>query len=181
MTDLPALISRFVDPRRPLTIAFGTVTGGAAANAIPTSAHLSGTSRTLDPEVRHRVPELIARTATELAALYGAKIDVDYETGIAPVVNHPGVISVARNAVADTLGVDAITEAATSMGAEDFAAYVDRIPGALLRLGVRADGHSTVALHSAHFVLDEAAIELGIAVGAETAMGLLAALRRHEL
>ncbi|MDH3498657.1 MAG: amidohydrolase, partial [Acidimicrobiia bacterium] len=174
VTDLPALLDRLVDARRPLTLVFGQVRGGHADNVIPTLVTLSGTCRTLDREIWERLPVLIERLAIEIVAPYGAKVTVRYLRGIPPVVNHAGVNAILENALVTVLGARAVRETVASLGAEDFSRYLEIVPGALVRLGVGIDGHST-DLHSAFFDLDETAIEVGIVGGAYSLIELLRA------
>ncbi|CAN5829796.1 amidohydrolase [soil metagenome] len=172
ITELPALLDRLVDTRRALTVVFGRVSGGVAANVIPTSVELGATLRTLDRELWDELPPLIEELAVAIAAPTGAKVAVEYLRGIPPVVNDPGVIDQARAAITDQLGPTAIVPTATSMGAEDFSKYLERIPGALLRLG-SSPRSGSVDLHSAQFLFDERALEQGIVAGAATLLRML--------
>lgn len=172
ITELPALLDRIVDPRRPLTIVFGRVQGGTAFNVIPTVVELGGTVRTLDPDLWSEIPMLLESLASQIVVPIGAKASVSHQTGIPPVVNDPTVIDVARVAIAEALGPGAVTSTDTSMGAEDFSRYLEHVPGALLRLG-SAPNHGMSDLHSAGFVFNEAALEVGMVAGAATLLRLL--------
>jgi metal-dependent amidase/aminoacylase/carboxypeptidase family protein len=92
------------------------------------------------------------------------------------VINDERVVAVCREAIAHNLGLEAVTVAATSMGAEDFARFTETVPGALLRLGARPPGRD-VDLHSAAFQVDEAALETGLLAGVASVMALLSAPR----
>ncbi len=168
LTDLPMMVHRSLDSRIPISLVFGQLRGGEADNVIPTRVTMAGTVRMLDDTARDHVPMLIDRLAQEIAQPTGAKVSTTFETGIPPVINDPRVIAAAHLAVVETLGSDAVAEAQPSMGAEDFADYLETIPGALLRLGVRTPGKAELALHSAVFDIDEGAIAHGIAAGAAT-------------
>jgi len=130
--------------------------------------------RTLDPELWSEIPMLLESLASQIVAPIGAKATVSHQTGIPPVVNDPGVIDVARVAIAEALGPQAVTSTDTSMGAEDFSRYLEHVPGALLRLGSAPD-HGMSDLHSAGFVFNEAALDTGLVAGAATLLRLLAA------
>src|SRR5690606_26456624 len=158
----------------PLPTVVGRVQGGVAFNVIPTSVELGGTVRTLDPELWSEIPMLLESLASQIVAPIGAKATVSHQTGIPPVVNDPGVIDVARVAIAEALGPQAVTSTDTSMGAEDFSRYLEHVPGALLRLGSAPD-HGMSDLHSAGFVFNEAALDTGLVAGAATLLRLLAA------
>ena len=174
ITELPALLDRVVDPRRPLTIVFARVQGGTAYNVIPTAVELGGTVRTLDRDLWTEIPMLLEELASQIVAPIGAKASVSHQTGIPPVVNDPHVIDIARVAIAEALGPKAVTSTDTSMGAEDFSRYLEHVPGALLRLG-SAPTHGMSDLHSAGFVFNEAALETGMVAGAATLLRLLSA------
>lgn len=173
ITELPALIDRLVDPRRPVAVVFGRVHGGTVDNVIPTSVEIGGTVRTVDRGLWDEMPSLIDRLATQIAAPTGARVSVRYKRGIPPVVNDPEVIDSARQAVVEMLGPRAAAPTPTSMGAEDFSQYLDRVPGALLRLGAQPEA-GAVDIHSASFVFNEEALAPGITAGAATLLRLLA-------
>lgn len=164
-TGLPALVARHIDPRRPHTLAFGRISGGTADNVIPTELEMGGTVRTIDPELWEEMPLLLESLTNQLVAPVGAKATVDYQQGISPVVNDPAVVGAARAAIEKNLGEQAVAPTQVSMGAEDFSRYLERAPGALLRLGTGGPG-ITSDLHSAGFVLDEGALEVGLWAGA---------------
>ncbi|HUO45791.1 MAG TPA: amidohydrolase [Acidimicrobiia bacterium] len=172
ITELPALLDRLTDARSPMTLVFGKVVAGTADNVIPTNAELSGTCRTLDRTLWEELPALLDRLIHEIVAPTGAKVLVHYQRGIPPVVNNEAVTARCRQAIATTLGLEAVAVAPTSMGAEDFARFTEVVPGALMRLGVRPSGLE-VDLHSASFVGDESAIETGLLAGLSALLGLL--------
>ena len=172
ITDLPALLDRLTDSRAPLVLVFGKVAGGTADNVIPSIVELSGTCRTLDRNVWEDLPGLLERLVQEIAAPTGAKVTFHFQRGIPPVINDEGVVAVCREAIAHNLGLEAVTVAPTSMGAEDFARFTEAVPGALLRLGARPEGRD-VDLHSSGFQVDEAALETGLLAGVSSVLALL--------
>jgi amidohydrolase len=172
VTQLPALLNQLTDPRAPLVLVFGSIQGGAAANVIPPRVELRGTARTLGADLWERLPKLVDLLVHEIVAPTGATVTVHYEKGIAPVVNDEQTIAEARYAVGRLLGPTATAATSPSMGAEDFSAYLQKIPGAMLRLGV-GDGLDHADLHSASFDIDEEAIETGILSGAATLLTML--------
>ena len=174
ITDLPALLDRLTDSRAPLVLVFGKVVGGTADNVIPSTVELSGTCRTLDRSVWEDIPGLLEKLVQEIAAPTGAKVTFHFQRGIPPVINDEGVVAVCREAIAHNLGLEAVTVAPTSMGAEDFARFTEAVPGALLRLGARPGGRD-VDLHSSAFQVDEAALETGLIAGISSVLALLSA------
>jgi amidohydrolase len=161
VTQLPALLDRLVDARAPVALVFGRIQSGTADNVIPTMAELSGTLRTADREVWEQVPGMLERLVHDVTAPLGAKVIFHYQRGIPPVVNDSTIIGRIQRAVTGHLGEESVTGTFVSMGAEDFARYLDEAPGALLRLGCH-DGGAKVDLHSAGFRIDEHCLEVGI-------------------
>ncbi|MFP3913729.1 MAG: amidohydrolase [Actinomycetota bacterium] len=172
VTDLPAYLHRTIDPRRPVVIVFGRIQGGTAENVIPTGVELGGTIRTLDPRLWEELPFLLEDLTQQIVAPTGAKVSLTHQKGIPPVVNDPRVVDLARRAISDALGREAVAVTDTSMGAEDFSRYLEEIPGALLRLG-SAPAHGECDLHSAGYLFEEAALEMGLIAGAAGLLRLL--------
>lgn len=172
VTQLPALMDRLVDARAPLTLVFGKIHGGTADNVIPTLVEMSGTLRTADRDVWDVLPSMVDRLVREIASPLGAKTTAHYQRGIPPVINNPRIVQSLERSAKRVLGEDHITPTHVSMGAEDFARYLEVIPGALIRLGCSA-GQTRTDLHSANFVLDEGCLETGVRVGVAAVADLL--------
>jgi amidohydrolase len=165
VTELPAALSRRVDPRAGLSLVWGRITAGSAANAIPSRGEAEGTLRCLDGDAWRTAAEIVPMLADQLVAPYGVEVDTEVTHGVPPVVNDAGAIEVFHNAVVQTLGSDAVAATDQSLGGEDFAWYLEHVPGAMARLGVRPVGTDTAAdLHTSGFTPDEDAIALGTKV-----------------
>jgi amidohydrolase len=170
----PALLSRRVDPRAGLSLVWGTVTAGSGDNIIPQHGEATGTVRVLDPAAWASAAELIPRLIEEVAAPYLAQVEVEYQRGIPPAVNDPEATEAFRAAAATTLGPQSVQETPQSMGADDFAWFLDRVPGVMARLGVRRPGMLDAPdLHCGDFDVDEAAIACGTRVLVVAAMSAL--------
>jgi amidohydrolase len=167
--ELPGWMRRTIDARSPMTIAFGSIHGGEAGNVIPTRIELEGTVRTLDGTLWGMLPGLIAKALGSLLAASDATYTLTYSQAIPPVVNDWGVVESATSGMVGMLGPDVVVPTEQSMGGEDFAHYLTRVPGALFRLG---SGGSGGDLHSPSFLLDEDSIGFGIHVGAAALMGI---------
>lgn len=175
ITDAPGLLSRRVDPRAGMSLVWGAVSSGTAANAIPDDGILRGTVRVLSRDAWHGAEDLIRRLVTEVVAPTGAGVEVAYVQGVPPVVNDAASTAVLREAVGTALGPGAATDAEQSLGGEDFAWYLDRVPGALARLGVRSP-HETGPYHDLHqptFDIDEACLPVGVRLMVHTALTAL--------
>ena len=176
-TGLPDALSRLVDPRAGLCLVWGRVEAGNARNAIPREGVLGGTLRVLDKDAWQRAPELVERLVQGLVAPYGARAVVSYERGVPPVVNDAGATALLGAAVTTALGPSALVPTLQSLGGEDFAWYLDHVPGAMARLGVRPPGSERpLDLHPPLFDVDESAIDVGVRVMVEAALAALGAV-----
>lgn len=162
VVEMPIMLRSGIDPRMPLAVAFGSIHGGQSDNVIPTRIEMKGTVRTLDRDLWEQLPGLMEKVLGSLVAITDASYELEYLQAIPPVVNDHRVVTVATAGISQMLGGETIRDTATSMGGEDFANYLDTVPGALLRLGAASGGGD---LHSSMFVLDEAAIGHGILAG----------------
>jgi amidohydrolase len=162
-TGLPEALSRLVDPRAGLCLVWGHVSAGVARNAIPREGVLQGTLRVLDKSAWQSAPDLVHRVVEGLVSPYGARAEVTYVRGVPPVVNDPAATSLLTAAVTTALGPGAAVPTTQSLGGEDFAWYLDHVPGSMARLGVKPPGlERPVDLHQGLFDVDEAC--LGVAV-----------------
>ena len=163
VTDVPSILSRRVDPRAGLSVVWGTVRAGGAANAIPQNGEIAGTVRSLDARVWENAEEVVSRAVTDVAAAYGVEVTVDYTRGVPPVINDASSVRLIETVARELLGDGCVETVEQSLGGEDFAWYLAHVPGALFRLGVQAPGtHEGGDLHQGTFDVDERAIEVGV-------------------
>jgi metal-dependent amidase/aminoacylase/carboxypeptidase family protein len=173
ITELPAILSRRLDPRAGVSVVWGMVRAGSAHNVIPGSGQVAGTVRMLDSVAWADAEALVRELIEEIVAPYGVTADVDYRRGVPPVVNDPRSTRVFNRAVERVLGPDGRVATAQSLGGEDFGWYLDRVPGAMARLGTRTPGGPTYDLHQGNLRIDERATAIGARVLAEAAVGAL--------
>jgi amidohydrolase len=174
ITDLPGLLSRQVDPRSGMSLVWGAVNAGIAANAIPQRGALRGTVRVLDRELWKDAEGLMRSLVERVAATTGADCDVDYVRGLPPVVNDPRAVALMRAAALETVGHERVVVTPQSMGGEDFGWFAEVLPIALARLGTHPGG-PPLDLHRGTFDVDERAIGVGIRLLARTALHALEA------
>ncbi len=179
-SELPVLLQRTTDPRDPVILAFGRINGGNAENVIPTEVELGGTLRLFDLELWRTMEGRVERIVRDLVDPLGAVSKVEYEQGSPPVVNDAGVIRAVERAAATALGEGALSDTQQSMGSEDFAWYLEEMPGALVRLGTAIAGRD-VDLHSSTFDIDERSIEAGILAGSAALLELIEERTRRSL
>ncbi len=173
IVDMPALVSRRLDPRHAVAIVFGAVQAGEAANAIPQEAVARATVRMQGRETWQAVPDLVQEVTRSVARTAGVECEIDYRRGVPPVVNDRIASAMFAGATAAALGEQAVAEAPMSMGGEDFAYYLEQVPGAMARLGVGRPGVDC-DIHQAHFDIDEAALAHGVRVMVHTALAAAA-------
>jgi amidohydrolase len=173
ISELPAALSRLVDARSALGVTFGALNAGSSHSVMPTRAVARGTVRVLDRQTWQEAPALVERVVAETVAPLGVSWRLDYQRGSPPVVNDREATAVLRDAAVAVLGDAAVLEAPQSLGGEDFAWYLERVPGSLARLGTRIPG-TDLDLHAGQFDADERAIPVGIRLLAETAVRALA-------
>ncbi len=170
--DVPALLSRRIDPRAGVSLVFGAIHAGQAANAIPQTGYARGTVRVLDRNAWEEVPDLLKELVQHAIAGTGAEADVEYTRGVPPVVNDRMATATMAGAAAAALGSDKVVETPVSMGGEDFAWYLEHVPGAMARLGVGRPGDQ-LDLHQGSFDIDERAIAHGVRTMVHTALAAL--------
>lgn len=170
------IISRRIDPLKPAVITLGTIRGGTARNVIADRVEIQGTMRCLDEGVRKKLMDSIRDVLDGATGSMGARYELTFMERTPAVVNDERVTSLVLKAATEILGTEAarpINEPA--MGAEDFAFYLNQIPGCFVRLGTSGEGKETCyPLHSGFFDIDEGAISKGIAFLSWAAIRLLA-------
>jgi amidohydrolase len=175
VTELPAVLSRRLDPRAGVSVVWGTVHAGAAMNVIPSTGRLAGTVRMLDAVAWADAESIVRDTVAAIVAPYGVRTEVVYTRGVPPVVNTPAATRTVAAAVEEVLGPEGLVSTAQSLGGEDFAWYLERASGAMARLGTRTPGGPSYDLHQGDLEIDERAIAIGAKVLGTTALLALGA------
>ncbi|WP_030763285.1 MULTISPECIES: amidohydrolase [unclassified Streptomyces] len=169
--DAPALLARRMDARSGMSVTWGRIEAGHACNVIPMHAELSGTVRCLDLNAWHEAPDMIHAAIDEIATMHGAKFEINHVRGVPPVVNDPVITELLREAMGVRCGAESVEDTEQSLGGEDFSWYLEHVPGAMARLGVRTPGDSAKRdLHRGDFDVDESAIAVGVEFFTATAM-----------
>jgi len=174
VTELPAVLSRRIDPRAGVSVVWGRLEAGRAVNVIPESGTLAGTVRMLDAVSWSDMEGQIRRHVGEIVAPYGVEALVDYHRGVPPVVNDAASVALLGRAVDDVLGTAGRAPTSQSLGGEDFAWYLTRVSGAMGRLGTRTPGGPTYDIHQGNLRVDERATVIAAKVLAAVAVESLA-------
>ena len=168
ITDVPAALSRRLDPRAGAALVWGSVHAGKASNVIPSTGECAGTLRMLDAHAWLTVGPLLEEIVQGVAAPYAVTAKLERIKGVPPVVNTADAIAVMRLAAGPSGLISVPTQ--QSLGGEDFSWYLAHSPGAMVRLGTRTHGGQTYDLHQGDLVVDEEAVTLGARVLANAAI-----------
>jgi amidohydrolase len=169
---LQNIAARETDPLASVVVTVGTIAGGYRNNVIADSVTLSGTVRTTDPDVRAQMETRIRRIMDGIAEAYGVSAELSVIYGYPPVINDAGLAEAFTHHVRGSTPIT-VHALAPTMGAEDFAYFAQRVPGLLVRLGVRNEAAGAIhSAHSSRFRLDEGAIPVGIATLVAFAQGV---------
>jgi len=162
ISSIYLFVPRAVDSHDPVVVTFGQIQGGDSPNVIPNRVVLRGTIRTLGGSVRERTKDHIRQLARGLAEASQARIEIRFHPGPQSVRNDPRLTALIRQAAMDLLGQQQVQEIArASMGGEDFANYLQDIPGCMFRLGCCSQASGCSPLHSSNFEVDERALAIG--------------------
>jgi amidohydrolase len=170
ITTLQQAIGRTQNPLRPVVLTVGQIEGGRAPNIIADRVVLKGTVRSLHPETHANLPQWIEEIVASICQPYGAKYHFNYERGVPSVHNDLRLTQVLERSAQAALGYDHVTVLPEpSLGAEDFALFLEHAPGSMFRLGVGRAGKTNHPLHHPQFEVDESAIMAGVVTMAYSA------------
>ncbi|MDK8483008.1 M20 family metallopeptidase [Corynebacterium sp. MSK105] len=161
ITELPALLSRRVDPRTGTVLVFGQVNSGYAPNAIPETGSLTGTMRTADIGIWRDMQSLFTELVEQILAPVGVEHELTYNRGVPPVLNDDVATALLASA-AQSIDPQAVVQAPQSSGGEDFSWYLEKVPGSMARLGCWSGEGEQHDLHMGDLIVDERAIGVGI-------------------
>jgi amidohydrolase len=170
ISTLYQFVPRSTDSQEAVVVSFGQIHGGLNANVIPEEVMLEGTVRTLNRQVRERTIANIKRLASGIESVTGTKLNVDFDEGTASVDNDPVLTALVERVARELFGDDAkVTQMPRpSMGSEDFAAYLEHVPGSMFRLGCAGDRMPWPGLHTPTFDVDEQCLPVGANILART-------------
>lgn len=170
VTALQTIASREIDPADPVVVTVGQFHAGTAYNIIPGTAALAGTYRTLNNGIRQAMPDRIRRIAEGVCAAAGATCDLIFKEGTPSVMNDREFMKLVEEVGKETLGADNVIQIPhSSMGAEDFAVYLEHAPGAMFRLGLG----NVSPIHTPTFNFDDRALPIGVELFARIALRYL--------
>ena len=170
ISALQTIVSRRLDPSIPGVVTVANVHAGSADNVIPERATLGGTVRAVTESSRRLLLDELRFVAERVASAHDVAAIVSIDEGPPPIVNPERPTAWARQAAIAVVGDGAVVPLGiVNMAAEDFAHYMERLPGCFLRVGAREEGGEVIAAHQPTFRVAEEAIFVGASVLAEAA------------
>jgi hippurate hydrolase len=170
ISALQSIVSRRLNPATPGVVTIGAIHAGSAPNVIPDRAVLAGTVRAVEPESRELMLREVRQVTVSVAAAFGVEARVSLDRGTPPIVNPAQPVAWARQALAATVGMENVVPLGfLNMAGEDFAHYMESIPGCFMRIGAREPGGPIIPAHAATFYPAEQSIFVGAAALAECA------------
>jgi len=174
ITALQSLVSRRRDPLSEAVVSVTEVHAGRAFNVIPDRADLRGTVRTFGGHFFEDAPRLVEDTAQGVASAFGAHVNVNYRRLSAPLINNEELSRLMRDVAADLIGAGNVRQGVRTMGGEDMAFFLEKVPGCFAfvgsapRTGGRASPH-----HSPTFDIDEESLVIAAELLTQTAIRYL--------
>ena len=155
-------VPRQIDSRDPVVVTIGMIQGGQTYNVIPDSVTLRGTIRALKETVSEQARRTLERLCRGTEQAFTAAISIDFSTLLRGMTNDPNVTEICLTAARELAGTDRVaTDDRPSLGGEDFADYLARVPGCMVSLGVKCSGREVTPLHTSGFDIDERALLIG--------------------
>ncbi|MFB6232254.1 MAG: amidohydrolase [Salinibacter sp.] len=156
MNQFYQLTDRVTDPRNPSILTVTMLEGSDAHNVIPEQAAFGGTLRTVSSEDRETIRAHMRRATQRLKEVHSVHVELDFEDGSPPVINDKTALRNVADTIREIFGDQAIHEIPqSSMGGEDFAHYLQHVPGAFIRVGTASGPETSYPLHHHRFDLDE--------------------------
>lgn len=169
--NLQAIVSREISPQDSACLTVGSITSGTRFNCVADSAHIEGTTRALDRNVSDTFYERIDRITKDTAHSFRAEAITTYDYLTDPVINHQGMTLLAQKAIHKVVSPEALITCPPISGGEDFAYFMNEVPGTIALLGVRNEACNAVwPQHSNKFCVDEDILLNGAMLYAQIAM-----------
>jgi amidohydrolase len=160
VVGLQSVVSRNVDPLKPAVLSFGSVSGGTIYNVIPGEVTMTGTVRTFDPSLQRMIEGRMRTFIEETCRAFGASAEFRYQQGYPALVNDERMAEFVLETARKTLGEERIKAIDPVMGGEDFAYFLQKVPGAFWFFGM-GDGRPHPHHHPG-FDIDEKALPLAV-------------------
>ncbi len=171
--------SRNIDPMKALVCSICSIHGGTPQNLIVDRVEMTGSMRYLDPEVGKRAFERLQTIVASTADCFECKATLNVVEKVPAVINHPLLYPIALDAAKQTYGEDHILQSDPCLATEDFADYMQQIPGFFYWVGNCKAGDHPYAWHNAQFHVDDEALPQAAKLLALSALNGIEALGRR--
>ncbi|UHA74242.1 amidohydrolase [Paenibacillus sp. 481] len=163
VTNLQHIVSRSTDPLDRIVVSVTQFHAGTTHNVIPSTAELTGTVRTFNPELRQAMPEKFHRLLRGITEAHGAEYELRYSFGYRPVINNDETTKIVEDAAIELFGSEQVIRHNPSMGAEDFSAFLERAPGTFFNIGAGNKEQGIIyPHHHPRFTIDEDSLGNGV-------------------
>ncbi|HYB20778.1 MAG TPA: M20 family metallopeptidase [Thermodesulfobacteriota bacterium] len=163
ITQINSIVSRSIAPLDSAVISIGKIQGGTAFNIIPDEVEILGTVRSLNPRVQEDLKSRLEQVTQGVARSFDLDYRFDFQYGYPPLVNDPEMSHLVASACAKGIGKENVEFINPSMGGEDFAYYLQKVPGSFFRLGCRNEEKGIIhPFHNSSFEIDEDVLPLGV-------------------
>jgi len=163
ITQIHSIVSRNINPLESGVVTIGKISGGTAFNIIPDEVELLGTMRSLTPQVREELKNRIEQVIKGVVHSFGMDYRFGFEYGYPVLVNNQEMSKLVASACSKGIGEENVEVLKPSMGAEDFAYYLEKVPGSFFRLGCRNEEKGIIhPYHSSIFEIDEEVLPFGV-------------------
>ena len=160
VSKIQAIVSRFKDPVKSAVFSIGKVEAGYAHNIIPDKIKVSGTFRFFEDEVKKLLEKKLLDALESLKLFYGIDYNLNFLTGTIPLINDEKVVDKLIKIFKNS-DFKVIEDIYPMMGSEDFAFFLENVPGVFIRFGIK-EGESHPPLHNKEFYVPEKAVDLGV-------------------
>ncbi|WP_312279971.1 amidohydrolase [Oscillibacter sp.] len=171
VTNLQSIVSREVDPGDPAVLTVGRIEAGTRWNVVAEYGRLEGTTRYFSRDLYQRFPEMMERVVTQTAQTFRAEAKLNYDRIVPPAINDDQMTEVAIGAARKAISADAVIAVDRVTGGEDFAYFMEKVPGAIALMGVGNEDCGAVwPQHSGKYRVDESALINSVLLYAQVAV-----------
>ena len=180
--NLQTFVSRMNDPLNTLVLSIGTFKGGQRFNIIPNHVEMEGTIRTYSRELRKKMEANIKTIIENVANIFGCTVELEYDAFPNPIINeHEDLNRLAHDAAVKLYGEESLTTMPKLTGSEDFAYFMDKVPGFFGFLGcANEEIGACYSNHNDKFKVDETVLHRGSALYAQFAVDFLTEKSKNE-
>jgi amidohydrolase len=163
LNQFQAIVSRRINPIHSAAISIGSINGGETYNVLPSELSMKGTVRCFDNKTRETIKGYLLDSIQHICDLYGASFEFDYHDGYPPVINHENESATVAQVVEQYLPSGTFFKMEPLTAGEDFAYYLEKIPGCFFFVGCRNENKNSVfPHHHARFDIDEDALPIAV-------------------